>query len=85
MNKNDKIKFIIITKLIKLMEDINIEEIPENENSKIIANNVEKILNFNFNEQQKGRGLQKLTPRQMLQRLPTALAQVKVANNLKPN
>ena len=85
MNKNDKIKFIIITKLIKLMEDINIEEIPENENSKIIANNVEKILNFNFNEQQKGRGLRKLTPRQMLQRLPTALAQVKVANNLKTN
>ena len=85
MNKNDKIKFIIITKLIKLMEDINIEEIPENENSKIIANNVEKILNFNFNEQQKGRGLRKLTPRQMLQRLPTALAQVKVADNLKTN
>ena len=54
------------------MEDINIKEIPENENPKKVANVVDKILLFN--EQQKGRGLKILTPKQMLQRLPIALA-----------
>ena len=39
---------------------------------------VEKILNFN--EQQKGRGIKILTPRQILQRLPITFAQVKVGN-----
>ena len=46
---------IIIKDLIKLMEDINIKEKPENENSKKVAKIVEKILNFN--KQQKGRRL----------------------------
>ena len=44
-----------------------------------------KILNFNFNEQQKGRGLQILMPKQMLQGLPISLAQVKAGNDLKTN
>ena len=39
---------------------------------------VEKILNFN--KQQKGKGIKTLTPKQMLQRLPIALAQVKASN-----
>ena len=34
-------------------------------------------------DETKGRGLQILTPKQMLQRLPIALAQVKSGNNLK--
>ena len=42
INKNDKIKYMIINKLIKLMEGNNIEEIPKNENPKIVANNVAK-------------------------------------------
>ena len=66
---------IIIKDLIKLMEDINIKEKPENENSKKVAKIVEKILNFN--KQQKGRRLKILTSKQMLQRLQVALAQVK--------
>ena len=35
---------------------------------------------INFSKKQKGRGLKTLTPKQMLQRFPIALAQVKVAN-----
>ena len=34
----------------------------------------------NFNKQEKGRELRILTPKQMLQRLPIALAQVKAAS-----
>ena len=60
------------------MEDINIKEIPENENQKIIANIVEKTLISN--EQQKGRGLKILPPKQMLQRLLIALEQLKTGN-----
>ena len=39
---------------------------------------VEKILNLE--KQQKGKGIETLTPKQMLQRLPIALAQVKPGN-----
>ena len=39
---------------------------------------VEKF--YNFNKQQKGRGLKILTPRQMLQGLPIALAHINVGN-----
>ena len=53
--KNDKIKYLIINELIKLMKDINIKEIPENKCSKEVANIVEEI--FNFDEQQKGKNL----------------------------
>ena len=60
------------------MEDITINKIAENENLKKIASIVEKILNFN--EQHKGRGLKTLTPKQMMQKLPIAVAQVKAAN-----
>ena len=61
-----------INGLIELMEDINKKEIPEIENPNKVTNIVEKILNFN--EQQKGRRLKILTPKQMLQRLLIALA-----------
>ena len=42
------------------------------------------MLDFNYKAKQdktKGTGLKILTPKQMLQRLPIALAQVKVGNN----
>ena len=46
-----------------------------------IINIVEKTLDFN--KQQKGIGLKILTPKQMLQRLPIALAQVKADNRFQ--
>ena len=62
---------------------------------KEVINNLEKVYNFfrdyvemlsdaNYNAKQnetKGKGLKIFTPKQMLQRLPIALAQVKVGNN----
>ena len=41
---------------------------------------VERILEFNQLNQQ-GQGLKKLTPNQMLSRLPISLAQLKAGNN----
>ena len=70
------------------------KEIPENENPNKIADIVEKI--FDFNKQQKGKGrpsvlaclakvfdrmqIKILTPKQTIERLPIALAQVKAGN-----
>ena len=76
-NKNDMIVRYLYESLIDLRNNINIK-IPENENPKKIANIVEKILDFN--KQQKGKGIKILIPKQMLQRLPIALAQVKASN-----
>ena len=59
--------------MIDLGKDINRKEILENENPKKAAKIVEKVLDFN--KQQKI-----LTPKQMLQRLPIAFAQVKAGN-----
>ena len=42
---------------------------------------IEMLSDANYNEKQGGEGLKILTPKQMLQRLPTALAQVKAGNN----
>ena len=42
---------------------------------------VEEILDFNNKQNQLGRGLKILTPRQMLSRLPISLAQLKAGNN----
>ena len=60
------------------MEDINIIEIHQNENPKKVANIYENILLFN--EKQNGRGLKTVTPKQMVQILSIALAQVKAGN-----
>ena len=38
---------------------------------------------LNFNEQQKGKEIKMLTPKQLLQRLPIAIAQVKAGNTSK--
>ena len=67
----DKIKYIVNNDLIKLMEDINTKKIPEKENPKKVVNIVEKSLFFSY------RGLKILIPKQMLQRLPIPLAQIK--------
>ena len=42
---------------------------------------VKMILDFNELKQQKGQGLKILTPKQMLNRLPIALAQLQAGNN----
>ena len=63
--------------MIKLIEDMNIKEIPEKENLKKVVNIVQNILNF------KGRGIKILTPKQMFQRLPIALAQAKAGNTFE--
>ena len=54
------------------------KEIPKNENSDKIIIIIEKIVDFN--RQQKGKVLKILTPKQMFQRLPITLAQVKAVN-----
>ena len=59
-------------RFFELRNDVNKKEIPENENSDKVISIVKKILCFN----KKGRGLKILTPKQMLQRLSIALAQV---------
>ena len=50
------------------------------ENNKIISI-LEHILYFNQLQQQEGKGLKILTPKQMLSRLPITLAQLKAGNN----
>ena len=55
------------------------EEI-KNEKPDKIVNIVEMILKFNEQNQQ-GQGIKILTPNQMLNRLPIALAQLKAGNN----
>ena len=64
--------------MIDLRNAIIRKDIPANENPNKIVHIVEKILDFN--KQQKGKGIKILTPKQMLQRLPIALAQVKSGN-----
>ena len=44
---------------------------------------VKTILDFNELRQQKGQGIKILTPKQMLNRLPIALAQLQAGNNSK--
>ena len=53
----------------------------ETEKPDEIVNIVEKILKFNEQNQQKGQGIKILTPNQMLNRLPIALAQLQAGNN----
>ena len=61
---------------IKKMSELEIDiEKPDN-----IVNTVEKSLKFN-EQNKKGQGLKILTPQQMLNRLPNALAQLQAGNN----
>ena len=72
--------------MIGLRNNINRKEIPENENPKKVVDIVEKILDFNKQKRTKGlisnlaNRIKILTPKQMLQILPTALAQVNAGN-----
>ena len=65
--------------MTELRNSINSKGIPENENPKKVVNIVEKIIDCN--KKQKGKVIKILTPKQMLQRLPIALAQVKPVNS----
>ena len=76
--KNGQLLNNVNNGLIDLRNAIIRKDIPANENPNKIVHIVEKILDFN--KQQKGKGIKILTPKQMLQRLPIALAQVKSGN-----
>ena len=76
--KNEQLLNNVNNGLIDLRNAIIRKDIPENENPNKIVHIVEKILDFN--KQQKGKGIKILTPKQMLQRLPIALAQLKSCN-----
>ena len=67
--------------LIDLKNSINSKNVLENENPKKRVRIVEKILDFN--KQKKIKGIKMLTPKQMLQRLPMSLAQLKAGNTSK--
>ena len=86
-NINDETEKHISDTLIELKKDINRKKVPENENPNKIVDIVDK--------KQKGKGLPRmlasrpldlakhikiLTPKQMLQRLPVALAEIKAGN-----
>ena len=47
----------------------------------MIVEIVEKILKFNKQNQRKGQGIKILTPNEILNRLPIALAQLQAGNN----
>ena len=53
----------------------------EVEDLESIVEIVEKILRFNKQNQQKGQGIKILTPNQMINRLPIALAQLQAGHN----
>ena len=76
--KNEQLLHNVNNGLIDLRNAIIRKDIPANENPNKIVHIVEKILDFN--KQKKGKGIKILTPKQMLQRLPIALAQVKSGN-----
>ena len=76
--KNEKIVKYINDSLIDLRNPVNSNKIPDNENPNRTIDIVEKMLIFN--KQQKSKGLKILAPKQMLQRLPIGLAQVKTGN-----
>ena len=75
--------------MIDLRNDINRKEIPENENLKKLVDIVEKILkdvlqtcvaNASDRKFSERKHFKILIPKQMLQRLPIALTQVKASN-----
>ena len=81
--KNNKLVNLINSGLKELKEKIKkMSEVEtENEDPELIIKIVEKILKFNKQNQQKGQGIKILTPNQMLNRLPIALAQLQAGNN----
>ena len=81
--KNSNVVNMFSSPLKDLKEEIkkmSKEEI-EDEKPEEIVRVVEIILDFNKIKQQKGQGIKILTPNQMLNRLPIALAQLQARNN----
>ena len=76
--KNEQLPNNADNELIDLRNSFIKKEISENEKPNKKVEIAEKILDFN--KQQKSKGIKLLTPKQMLQRLPIALAQVKAGN-----
>ena len=66
--------------LEKEIKEMSKEEI-ETKKPYNIVKAVKKILDINEQNQQKGQGIKILTPNQMLNRLPIALAQLQAGNN----
>ena len=64
--------------MIDLRNSIIRKKIPEDENPNKIVNIVDKIMEFN--KQQEGKELKTLTSKRMLRRLSIALSQVKAGN-----
>ena len=64
--------------MIDLRNSIIRKKIPEDENPNEIVNIVDKIMEFN--KQQEGKELKTLTSKRMLRRLSIALSQVKAGN-----
>ena len=64
--------------MIYFRNTVKKKAIPKRKNSDKTIYIVEKILDFN--KQQKGKGLKLFTSKEMLQRLPIALAQAKSGN-----
>ena len=81
--KNNKLVNLINSGLKDLKEETKkmSEAEKEIEDPEPIVEIVEKILKFNKQNQQ-GEGIKILTPNQMINRLPIALAQLKAGNNL---
>ena len=81
--KNNKLVSLINSGLKDLKEEI--KKMPEaeieNEDPESIVKIAEKILKFNEKNQQKGQEIKILTPNQMFNRLPIALAQLQAGNN----
>ena len=82
--KSNKLVNVIKSGLKDFKKDIEQmgDDVKEIEKPNEIVDNVEKILEYN-RQNQEGKGLKILTPNQMLSRLPITLAQTKSANNLE--
>ena len=79
--KNEHMINPVNDSLIGLRNAVNKKEIPENEDLDKVINILEKILYFY--KQQKCKRLKILNRKQLLQRLPIALVQVKAGNTSK--
>ena len=80
--KNNELVNLINSGLKNLKEEIKkvSEKEKEIEDPESIVEIVEEVLKFNEQNQQ-GQGIKMLTPNQMLNRLPTSLAQLQARNN----
>ena len=81
--KNKELVNEINSRLKDWKKEINKMSQDERKNKKSdkIVKIAKKILKFNKQQQQSGKGLKILTPNQMLSRLPLTLAQLKAGNN----